>query len=285
MNNSPAFQFYPADYLADPNVDMMTLEQQGAYVRLLCHAWRATTVGRLLNDRSTLFALARMTPEQWDQNSEAILRAFRVDDDGYITQKRLVKEWEKQQVKRLQAHEAGVRSGEVRRERPFNDRSTNRQRPVGVPLNTSASASASASKGRGEEASIAPSIASSRMFSTPTPPPLPASQPKTTRKPDPFPAVMVPVHTEDGGNVNHPDLMAIQKYFQSSQFNTARIKKAFLTFEASKDANGNWFWGKRMVGDWRAAMESRMNDDLDRDPNQNTSRTADSILLQDIKNA
>jgi len=122
-------------------------------------------------------------------------------------------------------------------------------------------------------------------LATPTPPPLPASQPKTTRKPDPFPAVMVPVHTEDGGNVNHPDLMAIQKYFQSSQFNTARIKKAFLTFEASKDANGNWFWGKRMVGDWRAAMESRMNDDLDRDPNQNTSRTADSILLQDIKNA
>jgi uncharacterized protein YdaU (DUF1376 family) len=141
VNPSPAFQFYPADYLADPNVDMMTLEQQGAYIRLICHAWRSTTVGRLLNDRSTLAALARMSVDQWSSNEASILRAFRIDDDGFITQKRLVKEWEKQQAKRNQAHEAGVKSGKVRRERPFNDRSTNRQRPVDVSFNTSSSSS------------------------------------------------------------------------------------------------------------------------------------------------
>lgn len=35
----PAFQFYPKDYESDENVKLMSLEQEGAYLRLLCHAW------------------------------------------------------------------------------------------------------------------------------------------------------------------------------------------------------------------------------------------------------
>jgi hypothetical protein len=31
--SSPAFQFYPAHYLADANVQMMTLEKEGACLR------------------------------------------------------------------------------------------------------------------------------------------------------------------------------------------------------------------------------------------------------------
>lgn len=131
MSKSPAFQFYPADYLADANVDMMTLEQQGAYVRLLCHAWRSTTVGRLLNDPQRLSSLARMSLEQWSANSAAILRAFRVDPDGYITQKRLVEEWEKQQARYNQCVAAGKNSAKKRlseSQRPLNERSTHGQR-------------------------------------------------------------------------------------------------------------------------------------------------------------
>lgn len=37
---SPAFQFYPTDYLASQRVQMMTLEEEGAYVRLLCYCWQ-----------------------------------------------------------------------------------------------------------------------------------------------------------------------------------------------------------------------------------------------------
>jgi Protein of unknown function (DUF1376)/DnaB-like helicase C terminal domain len=42
--SSPAFQFYPADYLADANVQMMTLEEEGAYIRLLSYCWREGTI-------------------------------------------------------------------------------------------------------------------------------------------------------------------------------------------------------------------------------------------------
>jgi uncharacterized protein YdaU (DUF1376 family) len=37
---SPAFQFYPTDYLASQRVQMMTLEEEGAYIRLLCYCWQ-----------------------------------------------------------------------------------------------------------------------------------------------------------------------------------------------------------------------------------------------------
>jgi uncharacterized protein YdaU (DUF1376 family) len=146
MNPSPAFQFYPADFLADENVMMMTPLQRGAYIMLICHAWRSTTVGRLLNDRQRLSSLAGLTLNEWSENEAAILRAFRVDEDGHITQKRLVREWEKQQVRHNQTVAAGKASAEKRRkpsnERPFNDRSTTVER-TGNPSSSSSSSSSS----------------------------------------------------------------------------------------------------------------------------------------------
>lgn len=41
---APAFQFYAADYLADERIVALSLEEQGAYVRILAFAWRAKTV-------------------------------------------------------------------------------------------------------------------------------------------------------------------------------------------------------------------------------------------------
>ena len=36
---SPAFQFYPADYASSQRVRLMTLEEEGAYINLLCSCW------------------------------------------------------------------------------------------------------------------------------------------------------------------------------------------------------------------------------------------------------
>jgi len=36
----PAFQFYPGDYLGSQRVALMTLEEEGAYIRLLCYCWQ-----------------------------------------------------------------------------------------------------------------------------------------------------------------------------------------------------------------------------------------------------
>ena len=37
---SPAFQFYPADWLGSQRVSLMTLEEEGAYIRLLSYCWQ-----------------------------------------------------------------------------------------------------------------------------------------------------------------------------------------------------------------------------------------------------
>lgn len=39
MKNSPAFQFYPADFLSDINVQAMSFEERGIYITALCYCW------------------------------------------------------------------------------------------------------------------------------------------------------------------------------------------------------------------------------------------------------
>jgi uncharacterized protein YdaU (DUF1376 family) len=39
MATAPAFQFYATDWRSDPDVSLMTLEEEGAYIRLLAFAW------------------------------------------------------------------------------------------------------------------------------------------------------------------------------------------------------------------------------------------------------
>ena len=40
VSKNPAFQFYPGDYLSSQRVSLMTLEEEGAYIRLLCYCWK-----------------------------------------------------------------------------------------------------------------------------------------------------------------------------------------------------------------------------------------------------
>jgi len=44
MNQRPAFQWYPKDYLTDINVVSMTLEEEGAYRRLIDYCWLNGTI-------------------------------------------------------------------------------------------------------------------------------------------------------------------------------------------------------------------------------------------------
>jgi uncharacterized protein YdaU (DUF1376 family) len=41
---APAFQFYAAEYLADENVQLMSLEEEGCYIRLMAYCWREGSV-------------------------------------------------------------------------------------------------------------------------------------------------------------------------------------------------------------------------------------------------
>ena len=40
MSKNPSFQFYPGDWLSSQRVSLLTLEEEGAYVRLLCYCWQ-----------------------------------------------------------------------------------------------------------------------------------------------------------------------------------------------------------------------------------------------------
>ncbi len=59
---------------------------------------------------------------------------------------------------------------------------------------------------------------------------------------------------------NKPTMAQALKQFSASDYRGDEVKAAYLTFEANKGQDGSWWWGKRMVGDWRAAMESRMSE-------------------------
>ena len=70
---SPAFQFYPADYLSDSNTIAFTAEQDGHYLRLLCLCWLEGSIPidprPLLKDGATIS----------DDCLNPILRCFRIN--------------------------------------------------------------------------------------------------------------------------------------------------------------------------------------------------------------
>ena len=70
---SPAFQFYPADYLSDANTIAFTAEQDGHYLRLLCLCWLEGSIP--IDPRSLLKGGATITEECLNP----ILRCFRLN--------------------------------------------------------------------------------------------------------------------------------------------------------------------------------------------------------------
>jgi uncharacterized protein YdaU (DUF1376 family) len=129
---SPAFQFYPQDYLADPNVAEMTLEEQGAYIRLICYAWIAGSIpadpercARLVGNGCSI-SVATNVQRAFNEPST---------DPQRLLHKRVEKERQKQAIRREQASSAGKKSAakrSVTREvsTGSNKRSTNVQRKV-----------------------------------------------------------------------------------------------------------------------------------------------------------
>lgn len=79
-------------------------------------------------------------------------------------------------------------------------------------------------------------------------------------KPDGVGTLIVP----QGSNA--PLLADAQAYFaeqnrrEGTDWQAAEVKMAWMTLDASKDEFGQWYWGKRLVGDWRSAMEVRLGE-------------------------
>lgn len=103
-DKSPAFQFYPKDYLTDTRVMVMDLAVQGAYCRALYLCWLEN--GSLPADPKTLSKLigCNCTP----RIAAEVIKMFEVDEQtSTMRHKRLDKEREKQEQRRKFTSAAG----------------------------------------------------------------------------------------------------------------------------------------------------------------------------------
>lgn len=120
VDKSPAFQFYPADYLADAKVQFLTSAQEGVYIRLLCYCWREGTIPADVDQ-----ALMSCKRDAKKKDVEYVLENLFLPstDAKRLIHPRLEKERAKQAEFSKKASEAGRKSA-AKRQRAFNGRST-----------------------------------------------------------------------------------------------------------------------------------------------------------------
>lgn len=109
MNGSPAFQFYPADWLSDEKVISMSIEGEGCYIRLLCYCWRE---GSIPADRS---AIALLCKGYNGPGIDEALTCFSPSrKKGRLINKRIEAERKKQELFRKSKQDAGLRGADKR---------------------------------------------------------------------------------------------------------------------------------------------------------------------------
>lgn len=111
----PYFPFYPGEWLRSPTVLGMSLEEQGAYLRLLCWQWEDGFIDP--EDMSLLLGVPQDTIDEW-MRRRAWKRAFEMGSDGMLRNERL--DLERQQA--IQKTEAAAAAAHARwrkhREKP-----------------------------------------------------------------------------------------------------------------------------------------------------------------------
>jgi uncharacterized protein YdaU (DUF1376 family) len=90
---SPAFRFYPRDFLTSEQQSDMSLRETGAYIRLLCHCWLN---GSLPDDIGKLATRAGAPPSLMRKMWPIIQKSFRRREDGRWIHDRLEDEHERQ---------------------------------------------------------------------------------------------------------------------------------------------------------------------------------------------
>ncbi len=139
---SPAFQFYPGDWLSSPKVLLMTPAQEGAYIRLLCYAWSDEHCSIPDNDEE-LAVLSRLG-EGWLKGGSTsgqarIKSCFNRHPTiaGRLVNMRLLAEREKQEQWREKSQKGGTNSAKSRTSKSSKGGS----RVVQPKANTSSSSS------------------------------------------------------------------------------------------------------------------------------------------------
>lgn len=137
---SPAFQFYPKDFMA--GTATMSLQEVGAYMRLLCYAWDAGSVPNDPKERSRICACSKAQEREiWKK----VGTKFSLQNDVFLNE-RMEEERQKQAEYRRRQSDKGKASAIVRWQPESNHgvtTVTSRLQPEG---NSSSSSSSSSSK-------------------------------------------------------------------------------------------------------------------------------------------
>lgn len=142
---APAFQWYAADYLADEHVQMMTLEEEGIYIRLLSYCWREGSIpadpesAAKLVGKGASTTLTRVVQARFNQDPTNASR---------MVHPRLEVEREKQRNWHDKSAEGGKISAQIRANKRLTESkggSTTLARVVQPKVNSSSSSSSSSS--------------------------------------------------------------------------------------------------------------------------------------------
>jgi uncharacterized protein YdaU (DUF1376 family) len=90
---TPAFQFYPSDFLGSSKVSRMSLTERGAYITLLAYCWQD---GGLPTDTKTLAAMLHVKAIQFDRMWSGPLHECFHERNGKLQNARLEEERKKQ---------------------------------------------------------------------------------------------------------------------------------------------------------------------------------------------
>lgn len=141
---SPAFQFYPKDFLTDSHVVAMTLTELGAYIKLLCLCWLD---GSVPIDLAALARLCRVSTTAFARLWPALEPCFTVLD-GRLVQPRIERERRKQTAYRAMKAAAGQKGGRALAEAK---QTGSRNQAEGVADSSPPSSSSSSSSSPDEE--------------------------------------------------------------------------------------------------------------------------------------
>ena len=111
---SPSFQFYPKDFLADINVQVMTMEERGVYITMLCSAWIENGIPADPEYIKRLCNYAEKSNGRWEK-IWSIVRPRFYEKKGRLFNHRLDKEKKKQKEWKKKSRLGGLASAESRR--------------------------------------------------------------------------------------------------------------------------------------------------------------------------
>jgi uncharacterized protein YdaU (DUF1376 family) len=110
---SPAFQFYTKDYLGSQRVQMMTLEEEGAYIRLMAYCWQHGDIPACPEKAARLIGKGASTTLATN-----VLTMFQaIDGTDRMNHDRLETERVKQAEWREKSSQGGKKSAESRKQK------------------------------------------------------------------------------------------------------------------------------------------------------------------------